>query len=46
LAVAEENLADLFLTTDDKLLTRAKLIRLNMEAANPSTWLMEVSNGH
>jgi len=46
LAVAEENLADLFLTTDDKLLSRAKTVRLNMEVANPSTWLMEISNGH
>jgi len=46
LALAEENNTDLFLTTDDRLLSKAKTIRLNMEIANPATWLTEASNGH
>jgi predicted nucleic acid-binding protein len=46
LALAEENNADLFLTTDDNLLSKAQTVGLNLEIANPATWLTETSNGH
>ena len=42
LALAEINGADVFLTTDDRLLQRAKKINLKIKTANPVSWLMEV----
>ena len=44
LAVAELGGADVFLTTDDRLLRAANKIELKIKAANPVTWLMEVTN--
>ena len=44
LAVAEINLADVFLTTDDKLLRAAHRLDVRIKVANPVTWLMEVLN--
>ena len=49
LACAESGEADLFLTTDDRLLKRAKRYypQLNIRVENPDTWLQEVTeNGH
>jgi predicted nucleic acid-binding protein len=42
LAAAESGGADVFLTTDDRLLRAAKQIEMNITVANPVTWLMEV----
>jgi predicted nucleic acid-binding protein len=42
LAVAETNYVDVFLTTDDALLQRAKRVITDIIVANPVTWLMEV----
>lgn len=42
LAMAEMSGADIFLTTDDRLLRTAKKIDLKIKAANPVSWLMEV----
>jgi predicted nucleic acid-binding protein len=43
LALAEIYKADIFLTTDDRLLRIANKIDLNIIAANPVAWLMEVT---
>jgi predicted nucleic acid-binding protein len=43
LALAEKGGADVFLTTDDRLLRAADKIDLRTRAANPVTWLMEVT---
>lgn len=45
LALAETGGADVFLTTDDRLLRAANKIELKIRAANPVSWLMEVTNG-
>jgi len=42
LAVAEENGCDVFLTTDDRFLHRAKETGLNIVAENPAKWIVEV----
>jgi predicted nucleic acid-binding protein len=42
LAVAEENDCDVFLTTDDCFLKRAKEIALNIVVENPAKWIVEV----
>ncbi len=42
LAVAEANEADVFLTTDDRLVRLGSKINLNIRIANPVSWLMEV----
>ncbi|MDR0425364.1 MAG: PIN domain-containing protein [Clostridiales Family XIII bacterium] len=44
LAIAESGGVDVFLTTDDRLLRAASKIELKTRAANPVTWLMEVTN--
>ena len=49
LACAESGEADIFLTTDDRLLRRAQRdqARLHIQVENPETWLREVTgNGH
>lgn len=42
LALAEAHGADVFLTTDDRLLRAAKKLNIAIEVANPVSWLMEV----
>jgi predicted nucleic acid-binding protein len=42
LALAEEYGADVFLTTDDRLLKAAKRLEVTVAVANPVSWLMEV----
>ena len=42
LAVAETFQQDIFLTTDDKLLKKAKAITLDLKVANPVSWFLEV----
>ncbi len=44
LAFAEAGDADVFLTTDDRLLRKAKKFQsiLNIEVENPTIWLMNV----
>jgi predicted nucleic acid-binding protein len=44
LAAAETNHADVFLTTDDRLLRAARKLDIKIKVANPVTWLMEVLN--
>ena len=44
LALAETSGADVFLTTDDRLLRTAQKIDLKIDIANPVSWLMEVMN--
>jgi predicted nucleic acid-binding protein len=44
LALAETGGADVFLTTDDRLLRSASKIELKTKVANPVSWLMEVTN--
>ncbi len=46
LACAESSRADVFLTTDDRLLRRANRVRalLQVRVENPYTWLQEVTN--
>ena len=46
IACAEIGEADIFLTTDDKLLRRAKRYheQLHIQVKNPSTWLQEVNS--
>ena len=44
LALAEESGADVFLTTDDRLLRTTQKIDLKIIVANPVSWLMEVMN--
>lgn len=44
LAVAETGGANVFLTTDDRLLRAASKIELRIRAENPVNWLMEVTN--
>jgi predicted nucleic acid-binding protein len=41
LALATVHAADIFLTTDDKLLRLANSITLSIQAANPAAWFME-----
>jgi predicted nucleic acid-binding protein len=43
LALAEIHKADIFLTTDDRLLRIANKIDLSIITANPVSWLMEVT---
>jgi len=43
LAVAEAANADVFLTTDDRLLRTARNLGITITMANPVTWLMEVT---
>ena len=45
LAVAEINKADIFLTTDDRLLKAAKRLDLGIKASNPLAWLLEEEKG-
>ena len=42
LAVADENECDVFLTTDDRFLKKAKNQKINVKTANPAIWLLEV----
>jgi len=42
LAVAEIFQQDIFLTTDDKLIKKAKAINLDIKVANPVSWFLEV----
>ena len=42
LAVAETGGADVFLTTDDRLLRASKRLNVQINTANPLSWLMEV----
>lgn len=42
LALAESYGVDVFLTTDDRLLRAAKKLNIEIEVANPVSWLMEV----
>ena len=46
IACAESGEADIFLTTDDRLLRRAKRYhdQLDIRVENPSTWLQEVNS--
>lgn len=44
LAIAESSGADVFLTTDNRLLRTVKRLDLSIKAANPVTWLMEELN--
>ena len=44
LALAEKSGADVFLTTDDRLIKAVQKIDLNVNIANPLSWLMEVMN--
>jgi len=44
LALAETGEADVFLTTDDRLLRTAKKLDLRIKIYNPVSWLMEVIN--
>ena len=48
LASAESGEVNVFLTTDDRLLRRAKRYRnqLHIRVENPYTWLQETENGH
>ena len=45
LACAESGAADIFLTTDDRLISRAQRYRtrLHIRVENPATWLQEVT---
>lgn len=42
IACAERARADIFLTTDDKLLHKAKEARLNVKVNSPIEWILEV----
>ena len=44
LAAAEISGADVFLTTDDRLLRAAKRLNAHVKTENPLSWLMEVMN--
>jgi len=44
LALAESNGADVFLTTDDRLLRASKRLDVQVKTANPLSWLTEVMN--
>ena len=44
LALSETSGADVFLTTDDRLLRTAQKIDLKIKIANPVSWLMEVTH--
>jgi len=44
MAIAEGANADIFLTTDDKLIKRAQNTDAKIRVTNPVTWLMEVTN--
>lgn len=44
LAVAETFQQDIFLTTDDKLIKKAKTITLGLKVANPVSWFLEVES--
>ena len=48
LACAESDEVNVFLTTDDRLLRRAKRYqnRLRIHVENPYTWLQEIENEH
>ena len=42
-ALAEKCVADIFLTTDKRLLKTAKKVGFNVKVENPAIWLMEVT---
>ena len=44
LALAEMSNADIFLTTDDRLLRTAKSLDVKIKISNPVSWFMEVMN--
>ena len=44
LALAETSGADVFISTDDKLIRTANKIGVKIKAANPVTWVMEVTS--
>jgi predicted nucleic acid-binding protein len=44
IALAEDGNAEIFLTTDDRLVRLAKKIHLRTKVCNPVVWLMEVLN--
>jgi predicted nucleic acid-binding protein len=41
LALAESGGADIFLTVDDKLLRKAKILNIKLEVKNPNDWMQE-----
>lgn len=43
IASAEAGKADVFLTTDDQIIKKAKQLKLRIEIVNPVDWLMEVN---
>ena len=47
LALAENFGADIFLTTDDRLLAAAKRLKIKLQTSNPTSWLKEIArNDH
>jgi hypothetical protein len=44
MAIAENASVDAMLTTDDRLIRRAKITDLHIRVSNPVTWLMEVTS--
>ena len=44
LAIAEDAIVDVLLTTDDRFVKRAQKIDARIKVANPVTWLMEVTS--
>ena len=42
IAIAEANNAEIFLTTDDKLVLNANKVKLNIRIINPLKWITEV----
>jgi len=44
IACAEKANVDVFLTTDDKLLRKAKSVRLAVDVKSPIEWVLEVIN--
>jgi len=42
LASAEYGKADIFLTTDKKLIKQAKKVNLSLDVSSPLVWLLEV----
>jgi hypothetical protein len=44
ISIAEVNSVDVFLTTDDKLISNSDRVKLKMKVINPLKWIMEVMN--
>jgi hypothetical protein len=43
-SIAEVNKVDIFLTTDDKLMSNSNKVKLKMRVINPLNWIVEVMN--